>query len=112
MWRVEGASLSGEVVAAVEALPVGAVVTMQFAPLGYRHAPKGCRIGFVRIPRQERQTGMSKNKEQDLMQQFFAARKHERQQEASLKSQKKEEQQRRRSGPGAGDGPEEVRLLA
>jgi hypothetical protein len=33
------------VVAASESLPVGAVVTMQYAPLGYRHAPKGCRIG-------------------------------------------------------------------
>ena len=60
---------------------------MQFAPLGFKNAPKGCRIGFVRIPRQERQTGLSKDKESKLMNQFFEARRAERKQEAQLLEQ-------------------------
>jgi hypothetical protein len=58
------------VVAAAETLPVGAVVSMAFAPLGFERAPPGCRIGFVRCLAQERQTGLSKSREHRLMHQF------------------------------------------
>jgi hypothetical protein len=66
------------------ALQEGALHTMMVAPPNCAGVPEGWRIGFVFCRKQESKRGMSKDKADELMQDFFKNRRVERAEEQEL----------------------------
>jgi len=73
------------------ALQEGALHTMMVAPPNCAGVPEGWRIGFVFCRKQESKRGMSKDKADELMQDFFKQRRAERAEEQELLQDKLED---------------------